>query len=547
MNATNTRPQANPPSATAPSLSLEVWGGTHPGRVRPQNEDMVWPDGPGRPLPDGSYLLLVADGVGGAQAGATASRMVTDEIVRYCQSVPLVNPGQALAQAVQAANTAVYNYVSGSPTVSQAASTVTAALVKDGRAHVANVGDSRTYLIRHGSARQLTRDHTLTQQKIDSGRISPAQAELDEERSVITRSLGSASNVQVDLFPPLPLQPGDMLLLCSDGLTDMLSEADMARITGRKRPQAAVERLIAEANRRGGHDNTAVVVGRAPGRPIGTGGNWPLALFLAGGLLLVAAILLVVGGLLLGQPSATATALITPTSVAAVALATPLPAQATPMVPASPTVPNIAAPATPGIAPTSTPLPTYTPPPISTLAGPPPAPPPAGQPPTTLPGQPTRAPLPPASVPLAVPVLQDPPEGASALQGIGATFKWGWRGELAEGWGFEVRIWQEGDPDHFGAFDARELTQYLAHQPDGIYAVTLLVEGAYSVHLHGGGDYYWTVAVVQLEPYARIGPEALPRKLRFVIPTRPGPSEKPGGGKGEEPSPPPEKAQGDNR
>jgi hypothetical protein len=117
---------------------------------------------------------------------------------------------------------------------------------------------------------------------------------------------------------------------------------------------------------------------------------------------------------------------------------------------------------------------------------------------------------------------------------MGTTFKWRWYGELAEGWGFEVRIWREGDPDHYGAFDAQELTKYLARQPDDIYAVNLLVEGAYSVRQHGGGDYYWTVAVVELEPYTRIGSEATPRKLNYIIPAGPGGDDK------EEPPPPPE-------
>ena len=139
------------------------------------------------------------------------------------------------------------------------------------------------------------------------------------------------------------------------------------------------------------------------------------------------------------------------------------------------------------------------------------------------------------------PVLQDPSEGASAIKGMGTTFKWRWDDQLTEGWGFEVRIWRDGDPDHYGAFDARELLKYLDRQPDGVYAVSLLVEGAFSVRQHGGGDYYWTVAVVGLEPYVRIGSEAPPRKLKYVIPTGSETGEKssPDGDKKE--PPPPEK------
>lgn len=528
MNATNARAPAGPsPAIPVPPLGLEAWGDTHPGRVRPQNEDVVWPQGGGTPLPDGNYLLLVADGVGGAQAGGVASRIVADEIVRYCQANPLTNPGQALAQAMQSANAAVHNHVAGSPSVSEAASTATVAIVKGGQAYVANVGDSRAYLIRDGMARQLTRDHTLTQQKLDAGHITPAQAGLDEERNVITRSLGIGPCVQVDVFPPLPLQPGDALLLCSDGLTDMLSEADLARLATRGRPHAAVRRLIAEANRRGGYDNISVVIGKASNRPSAAAWDWPLALFLVGGVLLVIAVLLMVGWLVLGQSQAiaTPTAVATPTALAGMVFGTVPSASAAPTVLASPTaraeVTSLAS-----VAATSTPLPTYTPAPIPTLATPP-APIPTAAAPVAAPGQPTRAPLPPASDPLAAPVLLDPPEGASAIQDLGTTFKWRWDGQMAEGWGFEVRIWQEGDPDHFGAFHAGELMKYLDHQPDSIYAVSFLVEGAYSVRLHGGGDYYWTVAVVQVEPYQRISLEAPPRKLRFVIPGGPEPPEEP--------------------
>ncbi len=524
MSAVHARPPASPPSAAPQPLNLDVWGGTDQGRARPQNEDTVWPDGPGKPLPDGSYLLLVADGVGGAQAGAAASRIVADEIVRHCQSVPLTNPGQVLAQAVQAANTAVYNYVTGSPSINEAASTVTVALVKEGKAHVANVGDSRTYLIRGRSAKQLTRDHTLTQQKIELGRISQSQADLDEDRNVITRSLGSNPTVQVDVFPPLSLQPGDTLLLCSDGLTDMLYDTDIARVGGRKRPQTAVGRLIAEANQRGGHDNISVVIGRIPDRPALSSFSTSAVLTLFGGLLLVAAILLVVGGLLLDRASAPPSATDTPPAlVGAVSVtATSPPTMLTPS--ATPPPQTVIAVSSPERLPTSTPLPTYTPAPIPTLVGPPPAPLPTEEVPGTASGQPTPTSVRPVTAPLGAPILQDPSEGASALKGMGTTFKWRWHGELAEGWGFEVRIWREEDPDHYGAFDAQELMKYLARQPDGAYAVSLLVEGAYSVRQHGGGDYYWTVAVVQLNPYTRIGQEAPPRRLRYTIP---GPSEEP--------------------
>lgn len=96
------------------------------------------------------------------------------------------------------------------------------------------------------------------------------------------------------------------------------------------------------------------------------------------------------------------------------------------------------------------------------------------------------------------------------------TFSWRWEGRLAPNWGFEVRLWHEGDPSHFGAFDAREMAKLVQHLPDGRYTAVLRLDAAYSILLHGSGDYLWSIAVVQLEPYERIGPESAARALRYV-------------------------------
>jgi hypothetical protein len=240
----------------------------------------------------------------------------------------------------------------------------------------------------------------------------------------------------------------------------------------------------------------------------------------------MAAVLLVVGGLLLGRSSVVATATAVPESPAALALAD--------LTPTATPAPAETPPSAPGVPPTSTPLPTYTAAPIATMAAPPPISAPGGMVATTVPGQ-----LTPTSHPtIAAPVLEEPLEGAIVYREASITFKWRWEGTLPEGLGFDVRIWQESDPDHFGAFDARELSKYLHRQSDGMYVVSFLVDGAYSVHLHGGGDYLWTVAVVRPDPYAKIGLEAPPRRLKYVIPapgqTRGGSNS---GGKGEPPPP----------
>jgi protein phosphatase len=148
-----------------------------------------------------------------------------------------------------------------------------AAVIRRDMLYVANVGDSRVYLLRNGKLAQQTIDHTLTQRKVQQGIISPDQAAMDPDRSVLTRSMGAGPSVDVDLFPPRKLQSGDIVLICSDGLTDMLDDAAIARILVTNSPQRATQRLIAEANRAGGFDNISVVVAEVGGRPKGAVGG----------------------------------------------------------------------------------------------------------------------------------------------------------------------------------------------------------------------------------------------------------------------------------
>lgn len=490
------------------ALPLEAWGATDRGTLPPHNEDTIWPEGSTADLSDGRSLLLVADGVGGAEAGEQASRLAVDTIVAYCRQNSQTDPAQLLSPAVQAANQAVHT------TLPQAATTVVVVLIKAGQAYIAHVGDSRAYLIREDRVEFITKDHTLTQQKIDSRRLLPEQARSDEDRNIITRSVGAEASVQVDL-DVCSLQLGDTLLLCSDGLTDVLLDEEIVRLANRKSPQQAARRMIAEANRRGGPDNISVVIGRVgPTAPVPF--NWPYLLLGLGGLLLLLACGLLLGGLFFNRssrPVIAGSVLVTPTPSNPATL-TEVSTPGTSSSPSATLLPAILSPVPP---PTSTPLPTYTPVPIPTLNIQQPAP----TPPPVLPTLPAAGPgQTPPSLPslLPSPTLREPPEGAVAVRGRGMTFKWQWTGSLTDNQGFEIRIWREGDTDHFGAFDARELAKYTATEPNQVYAVAIPVEGAYSAQLHGGGDYWWTVAVVQLAPYQRIGQEAPPRRLTYTIP-----------------------------
>ncbi len=282
MNAGYPPPTPQPGSRPMPGpvLPLEVWGATDKGREREGNEDALYPHSgvdtfPFKPsaehLARRGQILVVADGVGGAQAGAEASRWAVRIAVERYYDLSGPDLGSDLQSAIGIANASLYQYLQ-STGAHEAGSTMAAAVIHGNMLYVANVGDSRVYLIRDGVAHQLTRDHTLTQRKIEQGLITVEKAELDPDRNVLTRSLGLAPTVQVDLFPPLQLAAGDVVLLCSDGLPDMVSDAEIARLADGL-PKQAARRLIAAANRRGGFDNISVVIARLGGKKPAAGGG----------------------------------------------------------------------------------------------------------------------------------------------------------------------------------------------------------------------------------------------------------------------------------
>ncbi len=356
-----------------PALPLEIWGATDKGRVRDSNEDAVYPHSgvetlPFKPAPERlqqkGYLLLVADGVGGNQAGSEASRWARRVAVERYYDLPGPDLGADLQAAVGHANASLYQYLQSTGTP-EAGSTMVAAVIHGNTLHIANVGDSRAYLIRDGHISQQTIDHTLTQQKIERGLIRPEQAETDPDRSVLTRSLGAGPVVQVDLFPSLQLVPGDTVLLCSDGLTDMLEDEEIARVVSRSSPKRAAQRLIAAANKRGGFDNISVVIARVGGKAQPAAGGGLLAglgRMSAGQKAIVASLAALVVLVFCGLMGWTMRALLTgrPTPVP-----TSAPTATVEMAPATmaPTMPVEVLPtdtAPPG-APTSTPRPTTTP------------------------------------------------------------------------------------------------------------------------------------------------------------------------------------------
>ncbi len=220
------------------------------GRRRLRNEDAFVCDPP---------FFAIADGMGGAQAGELASRLAASALA---ERTGRLRGESDVAELVQAANERVYRRAVEDPAAAGMGTTVTVALVDEesGTVAIGHVGDSRAYRIRGDRLEQLTADHSLVAELVRSGRLTPEQAADHPHRSVITRAVGTEPSVEVDTFT-LEAVAGDLFLLCSDGLTDMVDDDEIlaqADAAGRD-PQQLVRRLVDAANRAGGVDNITVV------------------------------------------------------------------------------------------------------------------------------------------------------------------------------------------------------------------------------------------------------------------------------------------------
>jgi serine/threonine protein phosphatase PrpC len=232
-------------------MKIEVGFATDIGRVRERNEDAVLIDPP---------LYVVADGMGGHRGGQVASRVALETL----ESLTTQGRG-SLPDHVRGANRAVWDRSVEDERLSGMGTTLTAAQVDGANALIAHVGDSRAYLLRAGELRQLTDDHTLVARMVKSGEITEAEAEVHPHKNVLTRALGTDEQVDVD-EDTIELLDGDRLLLCSDGLTGMVTEDQIqAILENNDQPQQAADRLVKAANRAGGIDNISVVVLAAVG------------------------------------------------------------------------------------------------------------------------------------------------------------------------------------------------------------------------------------------------------------------------------------------
>jgi serine/threonine protein phosphatase PrpC len=222
---------------------------TDPGRQRRDNEDSAFVRAP---------VFVVADGMGGAQAGEVASRIAIEAFERGLPEAG--TPESRLADRVREANRQIYEHSLEARDRAGMGTTLTAAYLDDARLALAHVGDSRAYLFRKGSLTRLTQDHSLVEELVKQGKLTEEQAAEHPQRSIITRALGPEPEVEVDTST-VDVEPGDLLLLCSDGLTTMVTEERVAEILAEDGPVDQIaQTLIDEANRAGGRDNITVVL-----------------------------------------------------------------------------------------------------------------------------------------------------------------------------------------------------------------------------------------------------------------------------------------------
>ena len=236
---------------------------SHPGKIRTNNEDTVafaLPNGDAGQF-HGDALLLVADGMGGHAAGEVASRIAADVIYRSFFAAGGRPVHDVLAECLDKANTEIFEAGRQNPEYAGMGTTCTAIAVRNNFAWLGHVGDSRAYLMRNGDFHQISEDHTLVAELVRRGSLTREEAAASPERNVILKALGTSATVAPKIWDEgMALQPDDRLLLCSDGLSDLVTDAMMQELIATHSPREACDALIDAALEAGGHDNVSVGV-----------------------------------------------------------------------------------------------------------------------------------------------------------------------------------------------------------------------------------------------------------------------------------------------
>ncbi len=247
-------------------MKIEYFGMTDVGRKRDKNEDSL--------LVNGDLgVFVVADGMGGHQGGEIASRIAVktvedtiSQVVRDPEATIATDmafdrshPGELLKYAIRVASGKIYDEACNTPHLKGMGTTVVSLYVKDGKGFVAHAGDSRAYLARDGEMKQITADHSLVAEQLRAGFITRDEIKNHKYKNIITRSVGFQGDVEVDLNQ-WETKKGDRFLLCSDGLSNLVDEAELKRVLCGSSPKNACKRLIEAANLKGGDDNITVVI-----------------------------------------------------------------------------------------------------------------------------------------------------------------------------------------------------------------------------------------------------------------------------------------------
>jgi len=516
------QPETREPLAveTQAALELDVAKLTDVGRARPHNEDYVdyrIPSDPQELARRGS-VFLVADGMGGHQAGEVASRGAVEAVMTNYFADTTHDVPTSLVRAFRFANQQLHAQAQADASKGGMGTTLVAAVTLGRKVYVANVGDSRAYLINRSGITQITEDHSWVEEQVRAGLLTMEQARRHPQRNLVTRALSSKPSVEVDLFEG-EINAGDSILLCSDGLTGRVENAEIAAIVQQHPPQQAAEMLVALANERGGNDNITVLIVNAQEEmatvkapalapPVKIKSKRSPVVPLLAGLALV--VLLGLGAVLAGPYLFGTKATATPTVTVTASETVPVPT--TPDT----VVPSPLASATEGTAPaeTATTEAGATPEPTSTLAEAPAA---SDTPlPSDTPAETATATRTPTATATATPrfshqppTLVQPQDNAS-LRGR-VTFEWSYpQGALGAGNAFQVLIWNadENPEQPPGAAGLVETLQQEINLDDILPS-------------QSGVQYYWSVVVVERASGKRISEEALPRIFTYEGPENP--------------------------
>lgn len=239
---------------------MEVWGATDRGKVRKQNQDFYRCQN----FDKGQFLAVVCDGMGGSKSGDVASRVASEVFLREVSQTVYPDMEQTeivrmLVGAVKAANRTVYEQAASDPDYSGMGTTLVAVFLQDSDTYIINVGDSRCYYISGDEVSQVTEDHSVVGLMVSRGQITEEEARRHPNRNLITRAVGTAASVECDCFY-LNLKKGEYLLLCSDGLSNLVSRPELLYEITHSGDKDCCQRLIEIANNRGAPDNITVVL-----------------------------------------------------------------------------------------------------------------------------------------------------------------------------------------------------------------------------------------------------------------------------------------------